>query len=643
MKTGLPYFRIFSTAMCIAMLGACDGANEAQDSSPAPVDERITLSGLALNGYLANALVWVDSRNNNTLDGFESYAYTDAQGYFSYNPNSGLNYCESGDESLQRFCLQTPLSSGKLVIKAAKGIELLSGESFKSVLTATVLAEDAKANFDDMLALGNKPLGNASAWQSQIDAFQFKLSPLSSLKHYLPSSTNLHSVLTGLGYDIPSNLSDDDIIAKEYIAGLTENDTLAATLFAASTTLGRLVDTVSVNLDKATSSLDFGENGLPISSADTVYEALADSLSASTGQLEARSKKFNSDLARNAGITASDIFPSTDLLSRAIAKLDTMLTQNNANVASVQNSIDIVAVNSQLPILLSNLGNIGVQHFAQVDTSAQVLEQLLTFNHSLTLPTLTAPIAFASTQDANAINTLSAFMREPNNRVTTLLKSASTSFVQERSNTSSLTLNLDLNTLSQNLVTLSKQSNAEAVLASEDVPIVLTELAEVTTPTNNSFWSGKTLSLSGIQDGNEQGQVRVFFNGDENADAGNIVMCVAYKNENDPSENIDGQRFEGTWSLIGSAAQNRLSLVSEGFNIQMKVLGESLGADIPREQQVESLTRISNESYGRFGFTLNEDTATWHSDDASVNQSYGLTYFSDLPNSSEACQELLNL
>ncbi len=90
--------------------------------------------------------MWIDASENNTPDGFEAFAYTDNQGYFSYNPNTGTNYCQSDEASLQRFCLQIGSQSGDLVIKVEKGVELMTGEPFKSVLTTSVSVDAVREN-----------------------------------------------------------------------------------------------------------------------------------------------------------------------------------------------------------------------------------------------------------------------------------------------------------------------------------------------------------------------------------------------------------------------------------------------------------------------------------------------------------------
>ncbi|MFW8591992.1 hypothetical protein ACOI22_14380 [Glaciecola sp. 2405UD65-10] len=652
MKHPIPYARLLVFALFFSMLVACGGAvddqDQAQDTDNALVDSRITISALTLNGYVANALVWIDARNNNTIDGFESYAYTDAQGFVSYNPNTGVNYCATSEESLQRFCLQTATQSGEIIIKAAKGLELLSGESFKSVLTAKIDVQTAKTQFNDMLALGAKPLGNTSTWQESLDPLLLKLSPLSSLSYYLQrnatnnstqSETAITSILINMGYSIPSDTSDDDILAKEYIAGISLDDPLADDLFAASLMMSRLVDTVSVNLDSATESYNFGESGLPISTADSVYQALATSL---VNGVPANTASNNKTSAyKNLLINETQL--SADLIENSLGNLDALFVENNLSNANVTSLLTRVEQNTNLTILLTKLVSIGEQHFAQIDTSENLLNQMLTLNQSLTLPTLSPPIVFMSNQEATGQTTLATYLQSPDNRISELLSNENAATVAAFEQSNSLTANFDLNTLAHDLRNIASQDGGEEALGSEDVAIPIINLASVNTADASSFYSGKRLSLSGILDEVEQGQVLIYFAGSENAKAGEIHMCIAYKNERDPGDNISAQLFDGTWSLIGTASQNRISLVSEGFTIQMKVLGESYGEDIPANQTVPSLPRNANELYGRFGFTLNDDTSTWHSDNASVNQSYGFMDYTELPASNSDCATNLNL
>ena len=645
MKPFQYYSKIFLCAASVAMLTACGGATDEQDTPKTPTDTRINVSGLAMNGYLANALVWVDARENNMLDGFEPFAYTDNEGYFSYNPNTGTNYCADENPSLQRFCLQLPTQRGEIVLKAAKGLELLSGEAFRAVLSTRIDAQQAKQNFDTLLDLGARPLGSTAMWQMQLDAAQTKLSPLSSIAHYLPQDTALASILIYLGFDVPADMSNEDILAKEYIAGIVLDDEISDDLFVAAVTLSRLVDTLVVNLDKAADSASFGENGLPISSADAIYQTLAQNLAVqASAASDVNNPSARSNTKANTTQAARELTYTRDLAANAIAHLVEVLNDNDANNLAVLNGLNRLAQSTALSLQLHNILNISAAHFNNINPVNDRLSQLLTFNQLLTLPTLSSPIGFMSEQDAIAVNVLAAFLQDPNNHISELLSNATEEFVNERNANSALTLSIDLNTLTQQLLNIAKGPSGESALAANDAEVTLTKLANLQTVDDGSFWTGKHLSLSGLQDGSEQGQVVMFFNGDSKAVNGDMVMCIAYKNDDDPSDNITNQRFDGTWSVLGGASQNRLSLVSQGFNIQMKVLAETLGADIPIDQQIESLPRMANESYGRYGFTLNEDTATWYSDDASVNQSYGLiTSTQNIPANDLECANLLTL
>jgi hypothetical protein len=83
-------------------------------------------------------------------------------------------------------------------------------------------------------------------------------------------------------------------------------------------------------------------------------------------------------------------------------------------------------------------------------------------------------------------------------------------------------------------------------------------------------------------------------------------------------------------------------LLAEGFSLQMNIAGESRGSDIPTKQQIIGLQRNPNELYGKFRFTLNEDNATWHSDDTSIDQSYGLLTTATLPTTDAECASYLS-
>ncbi len=644
-------------AVSIASLMACSG-DENQDSSAPPPDnspvmvddQSVVITGLAMNGYLANALVWIDLRDNGAPDGFEPIAYTDNQGYVSYNPVTGINYCDSNEASLQKFCLKTGVQSGELVVKAAQGIELLSGEVFRSVLTASTSVEQAKTNLVDLTNLGPKPLGDSSLWQAQLDQSQLKLSAFSSLKHYLPNTTSLSDAINELGFSLSNDVSDSDILANDFIANLSNSNADAATLFAADVALSRMVDTIASNLDEVAKDLDLGTSGLPISSADSIYATLANSLSPTGTNLRSNLSEtsnmspVNTKLAALQELSESDI---AALISAAATQFINALLEQNTLSSGVQTRLNNVANNVYLQRQVANIPLTSKQHFQRLDLNNNLVNDLLGLYHTVTLPTLYEPVGLASASRAAIIAAISDFIRDPNNQISQRLINAARS-----NNSDTLSPLFDLISFVNDLFDIARQADSieaiQAFLESEENDAEVTELAEVDTVDDSSFWAGNKISMSGIQEsrssGNvEQGQIIAFFKGEPQDNSGELVLCVAYENQDDPSDNIKGQLFEGTWTILGSSVQNRLSLVAEGFNVQMKVLGETLGRDILDDQQVQSLPRNPNELYGKFSFTLNEDTATWHSDDASVNQSFGLMPVDSVPSTSDACKAAITL
>ncbi|WLD59264.1 hypothetical protein NFC81_05655 [Salinispirillum sp. LH 10-3-1] len=111
------------------MLVACDP----QDGSG--VDSRVGLNGLVVDGRIAGATVWVDLNNNNDRDSGEPRAYTDGDGYYSYNPLTGMNYCALPSSAFEfRYCLRHGSSQEGVVIRARGGRDLVTGERLRGTM-----------------------------------------------------------------------------------------------------------------------------------------------------------------------------------------------------------------------------------------------------------------------------------------------------------------------------------------------------------------------------------------------------------------------------------------------------------------------------------------------------------------------------
>ncbi len=678
MRTIFQMARKFSLSLVIcvsALTTACSGGEDQQDgqllsttstSTPPAVNSLTMVNGLVMNGYLANALVWIDLKDNGTLDGFEPFAYTDNQGYFSYNPVSGENYCRSGQEAHKRFCLETSVTKGDVIVRATKGVELLSGESFQGLITNKVSVASILEHFDTLSSIGPKPLGDDQLWQQNVNASLIKISPLSSLVYHLPEDTSLTAALDNLGLTTTSSVDVETLTSDDYIAGLTKDSASSNALFIAASTISGMVDVISSNLDEAAVSgnknLDLGIDGLPVSSADMVYAALAEVLSSASfntpsnaffnieqstahdTQIETLSKDVSNNLANTLLEKAIDKFAHS-LLSVDDDKLvdgDKQAIVNRLNQLK-GNTLIIDQTNGIFTITHSHINENNDTQASDTDAN-NTQARLLGANLSINLVTTNDKIAFQSSNKAAAIITLVEYLAAPQNPISEAFTQQSQDKLNSPDeNTSVLSQNIDLFSFNDSLIaTIEDDGNLSSLSQDNVEPTALVDIDD----NNGSIWVNNALSLSGVHDQNEQGQVIAFFNADINntigANAGELRICVAYINPKDPKDNITGALFEGTWSAIGGN-QNRLSLVAEGFTVQMKILGESLGRDISSEQQVNNLQRLPSESYGKFSFTLNNDSAIWHSDDSSINENYGLRAYTKLPENNDDCQTMLRL
>lgn len=657
MKTIAIYTR-FTMALALATsLFACGGANETQDgalpgSLAAPqIDNSTVIAGVAMNGYIANGLVWLDIKDNNTLDGTEPVAYTDAQGYFSYNPISGVNYCASEKAHLQHYCLKTGLREGSVEVKVTKGIQVLTGVSFKNVMSAQVDLEAAANNFSSLVELGAKPAGDTKIWQQQVDSLTVALSPLGTLAHYSADSAELLEALSVLSLEFSADVSASELLQMNYVEGVLLDLPGARELLSANILISTLVDNYTGLYNATFENFDLGFNGLPISTADGVYQGMAQSvISVFTAQTGTESVVSNSTYRHLKDLTVASMpeeyfeafaIASQNATNEILSNFGSDLSE--ADKQLLEQNINAVTNNMQVTEFVVDVTDLhrffGTSTIATNNNISDTANAIFAVHNSFFT---SIPYSSTSPENGSEINLRRTLVAETKRVVSQGLvddynRVFSVPAGDEEAN-QRLGNNIDIqalaNAIPKNLANFS------------DIPSGI-DFSLASIESNDSILSNKHLSLSGVQDGGEQGQVVVFFAGnDEDAESdqnsGSLIMCIAYNNDEDPSENISGQLFEGSWNTIGDS-QNRISLLAEGFSLQMNIAGETRGSDIPPEQEVPSLQRNPNEAYGKFRFTLNDDSATWHSDHASVALSYGLQSTETVPSSGADCENFLSL
>ncbi|MGQ8364277.1 hypothetical protein [Glaciecola sp. 1036] len=607
-------FKYLTLSAAVSTLLACGSADENQDLPSVDEIPEATLNAIPvsiLNGYVANAVVWIDFRDNGAIDGSEPFAYSDGEGFVSFNPNTGVNYCESTLAHEQKYCLATGVDAGNLVIKAAKGIEVMSGEPFKSVLTTEVTVAQSKANIQALANLGERPPGDASDWLDNLDASIIKLSAITSVAYFLPEGQSIETVLTRNGYSLPINTTVEEVLSHDYWARLNNDEALSNELFRAELTIGRVVDLIAINLDKATENLDMGVDGLPISTSDYIYQAVVEALIA--GELNTSSARQNSNPA----------VKFQNLLERVRTKI--------IEVASsvVSNGVSNTVVNNNLSSSITNLAQIPTNHL----TSFSSADKIATFQ-TTTLGIIPNPIAFEeSNQATNTLNFIGS-LNNVNNGLSARLRQRAS--VDLESGLASVP-NLDLAEIFKQVKDSSDSNpdlNFEQIFEQTDI----TPAVNIEDP--DFSIAGHNLSISGIHDGNEYGQVISYFTGEPGDNSGELIMCVTYRNPQDPTDDIVGERFVGSWSAI---TQRMFSLVAEGLRVSMKIRNEVDGGQIPVSSQLPSQPKMPGENYGQYRFNLNDDFADWYSDNPSIDQSFGLLVTEEVPATDAACAAQLSL
>lgn len=316
---------------------------------PSPPPTEPGSDGRAIDGYLANALVWRDTNGNQTWDAGEPHAYTDAKGAFTGLPAGSGSIRVTGLTSALRAALSdepsaqtTDISTGKVfegVLSAPEGATVINplttlvvavgnGANAAATLAAlkTALGIDPKvdlANFDPLATMVSG--GNAaSALNIQATSIQvanvmgMAVSALQSAGSTLSVGAIVSSVATSLVGQV-GNASAGSL--------LTDPAVLTATLQAA-----------------AASS---GISGAALAALNSTLVAAADALAAVNNAIETAvaSAGSNVDLATALGALTSVVAAQlvaddlTDLVSAATAPNATTVF-NAAAASSFSNTLD---------------------------------------------------------------------------------------------------------------------------------------------------------------------------------------------------------------------------------------------------------------------------------------------------------------
>lgn len=237
------YGKFVVTCITAAVLAGCGGTGQ-DDGRVSTVQQQF--SGSAIDGYLARASVFVDSNNNGTRDAWEPHAFTDNEGFYSYNPLTATDYCASdASEQEQQYCLTSVIAYGDVVIRVDGGYDVLTGEPFLGQMTRRI-----EAGID-------------------INTTDNLISPITSLLTSLEGDEEVTKLLSSLG--LTEADLDIDYLNTDGAGGID------ARLLNTALTIHKAVTVLSDRLNDTYTEI--GDNfGTPNDASSAVYPALAEAV-----------------------------------------------------------------------------------------------------------------------------------------------------------------------------------------------------------------------------------------------------------------------------------------------------------------------------------------------------------------------------
>lgn len=235
-------FSRLKVAVCVSFFATlCGCGGTGQDKAQSSTTPQV-IQGLAIDGYLARSMVFIDYDNNRTRDPWEPFAFTDDDGYFSYNPVTQTDYCAANASVSERlFCLRVNRHLAEAVIRIDGGYDVMTGEPF---------------------------FGQLSRRVSQGHQGPIVISPLTSLLTDVRNEQQKNAILAAL------NITEDDLNQDYFNTG---NGNISAQLLSLALRLHKSVTIISQAIHHQYDDLGSQVGSMNDISAD-VYHHLAQHL-----------------------------------------------------------------------------------------------------------------------------------------------------------------------------------------------------------------------------------------------------------------------------------------------------------------------------------------------------------------------------
>ena len=306
------------TALAAAIsLAGCSSDNPDEGGSISST----AVSGIAVDGYIAGATVYVDYNNDGRRNAGEPTAITDQDGYFS-TAKDGTDYCAADASELEQLhCLKFSETGTGFVLRTFGGFDLYTGEPFTGSLSRRV------------------NVGEDGVIENQM------VSPLTSMLVDIPEDINQTALLNVFG------LADADLDAD-----FLDSAGFTALRVNSAIKLHKIVTLFSEVLSDQYEEIG-QERSFPETPDAIIYKALAENL-------------LETNLLNLATLTAA--FDDAETAIRALYDEDDDLFAPGfaAGSTAIQNALDILG-------LVDNAIPIGSTDFADAQTRVIGVETVL--------------------------------------------------------------------------------------------------------------------------------------------------------------------------------------------------------------------------------------------------------------------------
>lgn len=211
-------------------------------------------SGVAVDGHIARAKVFIDSNNNATRDPWEQFAFTDDEGYYGYNPNTGTDYCatDATDEQKQ-YCLSVTSQYASVVVRIDGGYDRLTGEPFLGQLSRRINALDIE------------------------DRNNLVITPITTLLTSVEEPLERDNILAMLGIE-PQDLDIDYLNSRD-------NNEVDGFLLNTALKIHKTITVLSDRIDDSYEEMH-DTTGMPNDATQAVYKSLASALASGDVSLD---------------------------------------------------------------------------------------------------------------------------------------------------------------------------------------------------------------------------------------------------------------------------------------------------------------------------------------------------------------------